>query len=156
MQQNNPNNAAISQVMLKRITSWGRNSSTFCLSSDSGSAEGWYMCADGSNGGYGQTTDLQTPVISSTGPQCTLVFWYYMSGFTVGSLQVRRVKNTVIQWAKNTRWRGFHLADLYLQVLLKYGNVTREVWSQTGNQGNKWRRGEVFLGLLNNFQVCNY
>uniref|UniRef100_A0A3Q3M1K5 MAM and LDL receptor class A domain containing 1 n=1 Tax=Labrus bergylta TaxID=56723 RepID=A0A3Q3M1K5_9LABR len=90
-----------------------------------GSPEGWYMCADSSNGKYGQTTDLQTPFISSTGPQCTLVFWYHMSGFTVGSLQ----------------------------VLLKNGNVTQEVWSQTGNQGNKWRRGEVFLGLSNTFQV---
>ncbi|XP_031706231.1 MAM and LDL-receptor class A domain-containing protein 1 isoform X1 [Anarrhichthys ocellatus] len=90
-----------------------------------GGPEGWYMCADSSNGGYDQTTDLQTPPISSTGPQCTLVFWYHMSGFTVGSLQ----------------------------VLLKYGNVTREVWSQTGTQGNKWRRGEVFWGLSNNFQV---
>ncbi|XP_039982288.1 MAM and LDL-receptor class A domain-containing protein 1 [Xiphias gladius] len=90
-----------------------------------GSREGWYMCADSSNGGYGQTTDLLTPVISSTGPMCTLVFWYYMSGFTVGSLQ----------------------------VLLKYRNVTHEVWSQTGNQGNKWKRGEVFLGLSHDFQV---
>nr|XP_046227551.1 MAM and LDL-receptor class A domain-containing protein 1 [Scatophagus argus] len=90
-----------------------------------GSPEGWYLCADSSNGGYGQTTDLQTPVISSTGPQCTLVFWYYMTGFTVGSLK----------------------------VLLNNGNVSDEVWSQTGNQGNKWRQGEVFLGLLSNFQV---
>ncbi|XP_032360131.1 MAM and LDL-receptor class A domain-containing protein 1 isoform X1 [Etheostoma spectabile] len=90
-----------------------------------GGPEGWYMFADSSNGGYGQTTDLQTPAISSTGPHCTLVFWYYMCGFTVGSLQ----------------------------VLLKYENVTHEVWSQTGNQGNKWRRGEVFLGLSNNIQV---
>uniref|UniRef100_A0A3Q3R9I1 MAM domain-containing protein n=1 Tax=Monopterus albus TaxID=43700 RepID=A0A3Q3R9I1_MONAL len=91
-----------------------------------GSPEGWYMCADSSNGRYGHTTDLHTPVISSTGPQCTLVFWYHMGGFTVGSLK--------------------------LQVLLKYRNVTHEVWSQTGNQGNKWKRGEVFLGLLNKFQ----
>ncbi|XP_068160688.1 MAM and LDL-receptor class A domain-containing protein 1 [Antennarius striatus] len=90
-----------------------------------GRPEGWYMCADSSNGGYGHTTDLQTPVISSTGPQCTLVFWYYMCGFTVGSLK----------------------------VLLKYGNVSHEVWSQSGNQGNKWRRGEVFLGLSTNIQV---
>uniref|UniRef100_A0A8C3AYV8 MAM and LDL receptor class A domain containing 1 n=1 Tax=Cyclopterus lumpus TaxID=8103 RepID=A0A8C3AYV8_CYCLU len=90
-----------------------------------GGPEGWYMCADSSNGGYGQATDLQTPAISSTGPQCTLVFWYHMSGFTVGSLQ----------------------------VLIKYGNVTHQVWSQSGNQGNKWRRGEVFLGLSNSFQV---
>ncbi|KAM9332638.1 MAM and LDL-receptor class A domain-containing protein 1 [Pholidichthys leucotaenia] len=89
------------------------------------SPEGWYMCADSSNGGYGQTTDLQTPVIFSTGPQCTLVFWYYMSGFTVGSLQ----------------------------VLLKHRNATLKVWSQTGHQGNKWRRGEVFLGLSKNIEV---
>ncbi|XP_060950156.1 MAM and LDL-receptor class A domain-containing protein 1 [Limanda limanda] len=90
-----------------------------------GTPDGWYMYADSSNGGYGQTTDLLTPVISSTGPYCTLVFWYHMSGFTVGSLQ----------------------------VLLKYKNVSHEVWSQTGNHSNRWRRGEVFLGLSNNFQV---
>ncbi|CAL1597133.1 unnamed protein product [Knipowitschia caucasica] len=90
-----------------------------------GSAQGWYMYADSSNGGYGQTSDLQTPVISNTGPRCTLVFWYHMSGFTVGSLQ----------------------------VLLKFGNVTHEVWSQSGTQGNKWRQGEVFLGLATTFQV---
>uniref|UniRef100_A0A8C5HM61 MAM and LDL-receptor class A domain-containing protein 1-like n=1 Tax=Gouania willdenowi TaxID=441366 RepID=A0A8C5HM61_GOUWI len=89
------------------------------------SPEGWYMCADSSNGGYGQSTDLQTPVITSTGPYCTMVFWYYMSGFTVGSLQ----------------------------VLLRQGNDTREVWSQAGNQGNRWRQGEVFLGISNNVQV---
>ncbi|KAM4605935.1 MAM and LDL-receptor class A domain-containing protein 1 [Polymixia lowei] len=89
------------------------------------SPEGWYMYADSSNGGYGHTTDLVTPVISSTGPQCNLVFWYHMMGFTVGSLQ----------------------------VLLKYGNVTHVVWSQAGSQGNRWRRGEVFLGILTNFQV---
>ncbi|KAF3836644.1 hypothetical protein F7725_029202 [Dissostichus mawsoni] len=90
-----------------------------------GGPEGWYMCADSSNGGYGQTSDLQTPVMTSNGPQCTLVFWYHMSGFTVGSLQ----------------------------VLLKYGNATHEVWSQSGNQGNKWRRGEMFIGIADNFQV---
>ncbi|KAL1006836.1 hypothetical protein UPYG_G00077810 [Umbra pygmaea] len=90
-----------------------------------GSPMGWYMYADSSNGGYGHTTDLQTPVISYTGPQCTMEFWYHMSGFTVGTLQ----------------------------VLMKYGNITNEVWSQTGNQGNKWRRGEVFLGICHDFQV---
>ncbi|XP_010901050.2 MAM and LDL-receptor class A domain-containing protein 1 isoform X1 [Esox lucius] len=90
-----------------------------------GTPEGWYMYADSSNGGFGHTTDLQTPVISSTGPQCTLGFWYHMSGFTVGTLQ----------------------------VLLKYGNISHEVWSQTGNQGNKWRRGEVFLGICHDVQV---
>ncbi|XP_036374066.1 MAM and LDL-receptor class A domain-containing protein 1 [Megalops cyprinoides] len=90
-----------------------------------GTVEGWYMYADSSNGGYGHTTDLVTPVISATGPQCTLVFWYHMSGFTVGTLQ----------------------------VLIKFGNVTHELWSQSGSQGYRWRRGEVFLGIRYNFQI---
>uniref|UniRef100_A0A3B3XWB3 MAM domain-containing protein n=1 Tax=Poecilia mexicana TaxID=48701 RepID=A0A3B3XWB3_9TELE len=89
------------------------------------SPKGWYMYADSSNGGYGQFSDLQTPVISSTAPQCTLIFWYHMSGFTVGTLQ----------------------------VLFRHKNLTHVVWSQTGNQGNGWKRAEVFLGLSNDFQV---
>ncbi|CAG5896220.1 unnamed protein product [Menidia menidia] len=89
------------------------------------SPEGWYLFADSSNGHYGQPSDLQTPLISSTGPLCTLVFWYHMNGFTVGTLQ----------------------------VLLRRGNATHLVWSQTGNQGNKWRQGKVFLGLSLNIQV---
>ena len=39
-------------------------------------------------------------------------------------------------------------------MLLRHRSATYVVWSQTGNQGNKWRRGEVFLGLLNDIQVC--
>ncbi|XP_055063524.2 MAM and LDL-receptor class A domain-containing protein 1 isoform X1 [Misgurnus anguillicaudatus] len=90
-----------------------------------GTPEGWYIFADSSDGGYGHTTDLMTPPIKTTGPQCTLVFWYYMSGFTVGTLQ----------------------------VFIKSNNVTHEVWSQSGNQGNSWRRGEVFIGIHRNLQV---
>uniref|UniRef100_A0AAY4DRE8 MAM domain-containing protein n=1 Tax=Denticeps clupeoides TaxID=299321 RepID=A0AAY4DRE8_9TELE len=90
-----------------------------------GSAEGWYIYADSSNGGYGHTTDLLTPLISSTGPQCTLEFWYHMRGFTVGTFQ----------------------------VLILSESLTNVIWSQTGNQGNRWRRGEVFIGIQHNFQV---
>lgn len=50
--------------------------------------EGWYLYADSSNGNFGHTADIATPVISLTGPNCKLVFWNYMNGATVGSLQV--------------------------------------------------------------------
>ncbi|XP_056317933.1 MAM and LDL-receptor class A domain-containing protein 1 isoform X2 [Danio aesculapii] len=90
-----------------------------------GSPEGWYVFVDSSNGGYGHTTDLLTAPIKITGPQCTLEFWYHMSGFTVGALQ----------------------------VLIKSGAVAYEVWSQSGSQGNRWRRGEVFIGIRHNIQV---
>ncbi|XP_030635015.1 MAM and LDL-receptor class A domain-containing protein 1 [Chanos chanos] len=90
-----------------------------------GTPQGWYMYADSSNGGYGQTTDLQTPLITATGPQCTLGFWFYMCGFTVGTLQ----------------------------VFITSENVTHEVWSQTRSPGNQWRWAEVYIGIRHNFQV---
>uniref|UniRef100_A0A3B4CKL8 MAM domain-containing protein n=1 Tax=Pygocentrus nattereri TaxID=42514 RepID=A0A3B4CKL8_PYGNA len=90
-----------------------------------GTVEGWYVYADSSNGGYGHTSDLLTPLITATGPQCTMEFWYYMSGFTVGTLQ----------------------------VFIKSANVTHEMWSETGNQGSRWMRGKVFIGIRHNLQV---
>ncbi|KTG01700.1 hypothetical protein cypCar_00017039 [Cyprinus carpio] len=106
-----------------------------------GSSEGWYIFADSSNGGYGHTTDLSTASIKITGPQCTLVFWYHMSGFTVGMLQDSPENN--LQFVKT-------ISKLYVQVFIKSGSVTHEVWSQSGNQGNSWRRGEVFIGIRHN------
>lgn len=50
--------------------------------------DGWYLYADSSNGKFGDLADIVTPVISLMGPRCTLVFWTYMNGATVGSLQV--------------------------------------------------------------------
>ncbi|KAI4899926.1 hypothetical protein NFI96_010930, partial [Prochilodus magdalenae] len=90
-----------------------------------GTAEGWYVYADSSNGGYGHNSDLVTPLITATGPQCTMEFWYYMSGFTVGTLQ----------------------------VFIVSGNVTHEIWFETGNHGSRWMRGGVFIGIRRNFQV---
>ncbi|XP_008266860.3 MAM and LDL-receptor class A domain-containing protein 1 [Oryctolagus cuniculus] len=82
------------------------------------STRGWYLFADSSNGKFGDVADILTPVISLTGPTCTLVFWTHMNGATVGSLQ----------------------------VLIKKGNVTSKLWAQTGRQGAQWKKVEVFLG----------
>ncbi|XP_056375212.1 MAM and LDL-receptor class A domain-containing protein 1 isoform X3 [Hyla sarda] len=87
--------------------------------------EGWYLYADSSNGEFGHTAHIMTPFISQTGPKCKLTFWTYMNGGTVGSLQ----------------------------VLLRFINVTYEVWFQSGKQGDRWRRAEVHLGALSNFQI---
>ncbi|XP_072010896.1 MAM and LDL-receptor class A domain-containing protein 1 [Engystomops pustulosus] len=87
--------------------------------------EGWYLYADSSNGEFGHTAHIMTPLISHTGPKCKLTFWTYMNGATVGSLQ----------------------------VLIRLANVTYEVWFQSGKQGARWRRAEVYLGTLSNFQI---
>ncbi|KAG2458289.1 MALR1 protein, partial [Polypterus senegalus] len=90
----------------------------------SASHDGFYMYADSSNGAYGDIADLLTPLISRTGPQCTLTFWYHMNGITVGTLQ----------------------------VLIVSGGVTQDLWALSGSQGNSWKKGEVFLGTRDTFQ----
>lgn len=45
------------------------------------------------------------------------------------------------------------ILNLYVQVFIKSFAVKHEVWSQRGNDGNSWRRGEVFIGIRHNIQV---
>ncbi|XP_069770768.1 MAM and LDL-receptor class A domain-containing protein 1 [Narcine bancroftii] len=90
-----------------------------------GTKEGWYLYADSSNGKFGHSADIFTPEISLTGPKCKLVFWYHMYGVTIGSLQ----------------------------VFIRSANTTQLLWSLSGSQGNRWRRGEIFLGVQSHFQV---
>ncbi|XP_032545476.1 MAM and LDL-receptor class A domain-containing protein 1 [Chiroxiphia lanceolata] len=87
--------------------------------------EGWYLFTDSSNGEFGHRADFATPVISFTGPRCKVMFWNYMNGSTIGSLE----------------------------VLCKTSNRTSKLWTQSGNQGPQWNRAEVFLGIRSNFQV---
>uniref|UniRef100_A0A8C5MKX6 MAM and LDL receptor class A domain containing 1 n=1 Tax=Leptobrachium leishanense TaxID=445787 RepID=A0A8C5MKX6_9ANUR len=89
------------------------------------SKEGTYLYADSSNGEFGDIAELMTPIISHTGPKCKLVFWSYMNGATVG----------------------------IFKVLIKFRNLTYELWSQNGRQGAQWKRAEVFLGTLSSFQI---
>ncbi|XP_057588580.1 MAM and LDL-receptor class A domain-containing protein 1 [Hippopotamus amphibius kiboko] len=88
-------------------------------------ADGWYLYADSSNGKFGDMADILTPVISRTGPKCTLVFWTHMNGATVGSLQ----------------------------VLSRKDNVTSKLWAQSGQQGAQWKKVEVFLGVHSHIQI---
>ncbi|XP_027514472.1 MAM and LDL-receptor class A domain-containing protein 1 [Corapipo altera] len=90
-----------------------------------GTEEGWYLFTDSSNGEFGHTADFATPVISFTGPRCKVIFWNYMNGSTIGSLE----------------------------VLCKTSNRTSKLWTQSGSQGPQWNRAEVFLGIRSNFQV---
>uniref|UniRef100_A0A8C8RM21 MAM and LDL receptor class A domain containing 1 n=1 Tax=Pelusios castaneus TaxID=367368 RepID=A0A8C8RM21_9SAUR len=93
--------------------------------SDRATEEGRYLYADSSNGEFGHTADIATPIISVTGPKCKLIFWNHMNGATVGSLQ----------------------------VLSKIGNVTSGLWTQSHSQGPQWNRAEVVLGIRSDFQV---
>ena len=63
-------------------------------------------------------------MISSTGPQCILEFWYYMFGDSVGTLSV--LTN-----------------DISSNVL----------WIRSGNQAKQWMKGVVRVGSRRNFQV---
>ncbi|CAB4000024.1 MAM and LDL-receptor class A domain-containing 2 [Paramuricea clavata] len=90
-----------------------------------GKPYGWYLKADASAAEYsGSVTTLRSRMISSTGPQCTLEFWYYMAGSSVGTLSL--LTN-----------------DIGSSVL----------WPRSGHQGSQWKKGMVKIGSRRNFQV---
>ncbi|XP_075925333.1 MAM and LDL-receptor class A domain-containing protein 1 isoform X2 [Petromyzon marinus] len=90
-----------------------------------GEAEGWYLYADSSSGKFWEASDLVTPTIGRSGPNCHLVFWYHMEGVSIG----------------------------LLQVLVSSMNVTYPLWMKNGDQGAGWRQARVLLGVRVRFQV---
>lgn len=91
----------------------------------SGSPQGYYLWADSSPGSFDSHTELYTPVIGQTGPQCTLVLYYYMKGTAVGKLE----------------------------VFTLFNKQTDHLWAVEGNHGGKWNRAMVFIGARTNFQL---
>ena len=86
--------------------------------------EGYYAYVHSGAGSFFDDAILQSPNMTKTGAGCVVRFYYHMyaassSGFT---------------------------GTLYLKLKDKAGTSNLfEVW---GNQGNKWKRAEVGLGVL--------
>lgn len=89
------------------------------------SPQGYYIWADSSSGNFTSHTELYTPVISQTGPQCALSLYYFMKGPSVGSIEVYTLFN----------------------------NQTDHIWSVEGRHFGKWNHGMVFIGPRSNFQL---
>lgn len=49
---------------------------------------GWYVWADSSPGAFRDTTELYTPMIRQTGPQCKVVLYYWMQGHARHSMEI--------------------------------------------------------------------
>ena len=62
----------------------------------SGQTNGYYVWADSSPGSFNSHTELYTPVIGLTGPQCALSLYYFMYGPSVGSLEVYTLFNNQV------------------------------------------------------------
>ncbi|XP_019632080.1 PREDICTED: MAM and LDL-receptor class A domain-containing protein 1-like [Branchiostoma belcheri] len=91
----------------------------------SGTGDGYYLFADSSPGSFQDTAQIITPVISRTGSQCVLSFWYYMHGSSIGSLHIYRV----------------------------FSGQQVELFEIDGEQGNVWKEGQVFLGTNQNIEI---
>lgn len=70
--------------------------------------------------------DILTPVISRTGPKCTLVFWTHMNGATVGSLQVL-LGNGIFQIC------SIKIHTIQFSVIKMYSLLINEIWTITNN-----------------------
>lgn len=95
-----------------------------------GTADGWYLYADASNGNIAETTELISTVITQTGPQCRLRFWYHMNGRDIGSLHILTQSNV----------SGSQVE-------------TRQLWADSGNRGDRWKRAVVMIGPKSNFKL---
>ncbi|XP_066300039.1 MAM and LDL-receptor class A domain-containing protein 2-like [Branchiostoma lanceolatum] len=91
----------------------------------SGTQDGYYLFADSSPGSFLDTAQIITPMISRTGAQCVLSFWYFMHGSSIGSLHVYRV----------------------------FGGQQVELFELDGEQGNTWKEGQIFLGTNQNIEI---
>lgn len=91
----------------------------------SGQAQGYYLWADSSPGSFDSHTELYTPVIGQTGPQCALGLYYFIRGPSVGALEVYTLFN----------------------------NQTDHLWSVEGNHFGRWQHASVFIGARSNFQI---
>lgn len=80
--------------------------------------QGWLAYATSSQGSFHDTTEMYTPKISRTGPQCTLKFFYYMDGPSVDSLIVFDEVN----------------------------GVRTRLWEKTGGSLQLWQAAEIFIG----------
>nr|XP_006821080.1 PREDICTED: apical endosomal glycoprotein-like [Saccoglossus kowalevskii] len=90
-----------------------------------GTSSGYYLYADNSPGTYRDTTNITTPLIGQTGPNCHLEFWYHMGGSNSGSLQ----------------------------VFTQFGNVTHLKFTLSGASGDEWKRGLLFIGTDQMFKI---
>ena len=82
-----------------------------------GTAAGYYMYVDASDGTYG-TANLISPLLQRSAPNCQLVFYFHMTGSNIGTLSVSR----------------------------KEGIQTTLLWSTKADYGNKWQYKVVPLG----------
>ena len=80
--------------------------------------QGWYAYATSTQGSFHDITELYTPTISHTGPQCKLNFYYFMDGPSVDSLH----------------------------VLITIKGIKTQLWAVTGGRGMVWRQAQIFIG----------
>ena len=83
------------------------------------------MYAASSAGQFKDTSTLSTPLISQTGPQCTISFSYFMAGPDVDGLVVRVTRNGVVT----------------------------PLFEVSGARGFLWKPAQVFIGARTNFTV---
>ncbi|CAH1786792.1 unnamed protein product, partial [Owenia fusiformis] len=109
----------------------GRNGTGTMLSGPTndhttGSHTGWYMFTDASGGvkrpQLRHTAELSGPPLQSSGPQCTVTFWYHLYGKDVGEISIS------VRGTAESRYT--------------------EIWYTQGDNGDTWRQGKAVVGSL--------
>ncbi|XP_067322389.1 IgGFc-binding protein-like [Anolis sagrei] len=102
------------------------SSSTTGPSFDHTTGEGYFIYLQSNEANPGDVAHLVSPTCTSDGPRC-FSFWYHMYG----------VARTMA---------------LYVYVVLD-GGAPEMVWSETGNQGNRWKKAEISITHTGRLQM---
>lgn len=122
---------------------------------------GWYVWADSSPGAFRDTTELYTPMIRQTGPQCKVVLYYWMQGHARHSMEIYLQVNNRTEhlWAGEGEKLSHVVKNLKQHSIFYKSLVENQIFYKpclkkiSDDHGTEWQHLEVFIGPRQNFNL---
>lgn len=48
---------------------------------------------------------------------------------------------------------GYAVGSLHVSKLVSGGQFKEELWSESGSQGDQWKRAQIFIGIQSEFTI---